>query len=580
MKSLDSKLKLAVILFSVILIAGCTDTMFSSESYDDEPATESYSYQDEFKPVLRNAQLLEQAYSKAKRVASKGKRKKNKKRKKKRDKSDKSEKSDKSDKSEKDNDSSGSVIVADLFVHVGYNTYQANGITPRILEDYEVTQRILEDYGVTRRVLEDYGITQRVLEDYGITQRVLEDYGITRRVLEDYGITQRLLDDYGLTWEEFAAELAAFDPSIKIRFENEDGASLWIRGEDVESVRAELINDALINFVEPDPEVSVIGDLGSTSSNNRTDGQYLPWGVEKIKGGKYAPGQIKNSHVYLLDSGVVNADLNIVEAKDFTMLFVNRDQMVHEQNDWVNPGYFDPGTSGNAADENGHGSHIAGTLAALDNKTGLLGTVAGLNLHSLKVLTADGRTDITTLVAAINYVIYQKENSHSANDQVLINLSLGMNVGTTEFNVLDEAVQRAINSGIVVVVAAGNSGADVSTFSPAHVPDAITVGAFDHKYNFSGFSNRGAGVDILAPGRDIVSLPMTEFEVQQNIRMIRSGTSMATPHVTAAAALYWAQNPGLSVAGVSAGLIAASGDTVKRTPSGTTNRSVSLEFAK
>ena len=86
-------------------------------------------------------------------------------------------------------------LDANLFL--AFSEYEADGVTPRLLDRFEVTNRILEEYGVTRRVLNQYGITRRVLEQYGVTRRVLNQYGITRRVLEQYGITRRILNQYG-----------------------------------------------------------------------------------------------------------------------------------------------------------------------------------------------------------------------------------------------------------------------------------------------------------------------------------------------------------------------------------------------
>lgn len=262
------------------------------------------------------------------------------------------------------------------------------------------------------------------------------------------------------------------------------------------------------------------------------------------------------------------------------MLFVNRDQADHEEDDWVNPGVFDPGTDGNPNDELGHGSHVAGTLAALNNREGVVGAAAGATIHSLKVLTAEGQTDVTTLVAAINYVIDQKQNHHASSDKVLINLSLGMDIGTSTFNVLDETVEKAISAGIVVVVSAGNDGKDASTFSPAHVPGAITVGSYDRRGDFAWFSNHGESVDILAPGEDIVSLPGSQADYDAGVLYLRSGTSMSAPHVTAAAAAMWVLNPSFSPEEVEKALVQESEDRIDHAPRRTTGLAVSMDFAK
>ena len=534
-------------ILGLIFLAGCTDNLTSSAERTETLTSTSTSVSGVYpRQKLRNVQLLDAAWSTSNSLGK--------------------------------GDDDGAIVKPDLFAYVGYNSYMPNGITPRILDEYSVTNRILEEYGVTRRVLEDYGITRRVLEDYGITRRVLEDYGITRRVLEDYGITQRLLDDYSLTWDDFAAIMAEFDPSVKARSTVDGGISIWIRGADVDAILEEMMDDPDIGFVEPDPEAEFLGVLGRIDNKSDKDMQFYPWGVERIFGGKLNE-KLGNSHVYVLDSGVLKEDLNVESRKDFTMLFLNRNDMEHEEDNWVNPGFFDPGNDGNPEDENGHGTHVAGTLAALNNDEGVIGTAPGLKIHSMKVLTAEGRTDVTTIVAALNYVIHQRLHEHDPDEQVLINLSLGMDIGTTAYNVLDETVAKAVKAGIIVVVAAGNDDAPVNTYSPAHVVEAITVGAYDQRNKYARFSNWGEGVDILAPGNDIVSLPRTKEEIEQNIRVLRSGTSMAAPHVTAAAALYWAEHPNLTPEEVLKGLIENSDEAVDRAPSGTTTRGVMLHFA-
>jgi hypothetical protein len=110
-------------------------------------------------------------------------------------------------------------------------------------------------------------------------------------------------------------------------------------------------------------------------------------------------------------------------------------------------------------------------------------------------------------------------------------------------------VQNAVNAGFVVVVAAGNSGTDACRFSPAAAPNALTVGAIDRNDSEASFSNFGPCVDLYAPGVDIVSLGLANGS-----SAVKSGTSMATPHVAGAAALYISQNPGSSASEVTLAL--------------------------
>jgi len=523
--------------------------MFSSEDNASPFVSGDVSSDSPNEGILRNPQLMKYAYSSARRSAN------------------------------KDSGSSDS-SSDDMFAIVSFNGYEANGVTTRILDDYGLTQRILDDYGVTRRVLEDYGITQRVLDDYGVTQRVLDDYGLTKRVLDDYGITQRILDDFGLTNEAFEELLATYPPAITLRSRMNGGISVRIKHQYLEAILGEMADNCYIKFLEPDAAMDFIGPGNSRNRQEKKLKQLDPWGVKKVSGGSFDADVTENTHVFVLDSGISGSDINVVSNKDFTSLFVNRDQDQHEENDWSNPGFFDPGTTGNPADENGHGTHVAGTLAAIDNDFGILGAVAGLKLHNIKVLTAEGQTDVTTLVAALNYVVYQKEHVFGPDAKVLVNLSIGMDTGSTDFNVFDDVVQQVVDAGIVVVVSAGNASKDVSTVSPAHVPGVITVGSYGKSKKFSDFSNTGSGIDILAPGENIQSLSNYEAEVQNNIYVERSGTSMAAPHVTAAAALYWSMNPSASASDVEAGLLEAAEKVVKKSASGTTGLGVSMDFGK
>lgn len=543
------------------VVAGCADSALSEM---DSPSTDQtarvFAEEVASAPILRNPQLLENAFSASSKhddiAWGKGKGK-------------------------GQGDVGGTTYVQpDLLAIVDFDTYEADGVTRRILDEAAVTRRVLDEYGITRRVLDEYGITRRVLEEYGITRRVLEEYGITRRVLDDYGITRRVLDEYGITEAEFDASFDEYLGDMTLRLRNDGSISVRIKGEKVTSILLEMGDDSDIEFVEPDPAAQMTS-LG-TSTHRNNDDQFISYGIDRIAA-RSASGNLGNTHVYVLDSGVNNYDdLRVATRKDFTMLFTNRDQLTWDDADYVEQDYFDPGTTGNPDDENGHGTHVAGTIGAIDNKTGTMGAAPDVTIHSLKVLTAEGQSDVTTIIAAINYVKRQKEIIHDYyGHNVLINLSLGMDIGTTQYNVLDDAVKAAADAGIVVVVSAGNDAEDASTYSPAHVAEAITVGAYDHQDRFSyKFSNFGPAVDLLAPGHEIVSLPHSRSDSKKNWRIIMTGTSMAAPHVTAAAAMYMAINPGSTPAQVQAALKANAQSGITGTPGGTTDKTVHMEFMR
>jgi subtilisin family serine protease len=203
---------------------------------------------------------------------------------------------------------------------------------------------------------------------------------------------------------------------------------------------------------------------------------------------------------------------------------------------------FVPGTT-NGNDDNGHGTHVSGIIAAKDDGKGVVGVAPGAKLWAIKVLDASGSGSAASVLSGINYAI------QNAKKLDVINLSLGGTHSVAEYN----AINRAVNAGISVVVAAGNSHDDAINYSPASAPEAITVSALadsDGKCggqgpsttrgadeSFATFSNYGDIVDIMAPGVNILS---TWKDGGFNTI---SGTSMASPYVAGAAALYKSANP-------------------------------------
>ena len=197
-----------------------------------------------------------------------------------------------------------------------------------------------------------------------------------------------------------------------------------------------------------------------------------------------------------------------------------------------------------ANDDNGHGTHIAGIAAAKDNSVGSVGVAPGAKLWAIKVLDKNGSGPLSTIIKGIDYV------TNYANQVEVANLSLGCECKSVA---LDTAINNSVKAGITFVVAAGNAGKDAGSFSPANNPNVLAISAIgdsDGKCGAKGtttgygnddtltsFSNYGSVVDLAAPGVKIYST------YKGNSYATMSGTSMASPHVAGAAALYVASNP-------------------------------------
>ena len=212
-------------------------------------------------------------------------------------------------------------------------------------------------------------------------------------------------------------------------------------------------------------------------------------------------------------------------------------------------------TGGTAADCNGHGSHVSGTVGGTT-----YGVAKKVKLVAVRVLDCSGSGTTSGVIAGIDWVTAQKNANPSVPSAA--NMSLGGGVSAT----LNTAVKNSVAAGVVFAVAAGNDGGDACLHSPAAEPTAITVGATDINDGFASFSNRGSCVDINAPGVNITSSWMGSTTATNTI----SGTSMATPHVAGTIALYLQVNPAATAAQVDAALKANASTTT--VPSGTTNK--------
>ncbi|MET8571469.1 S8 family serine peptidase [Streptomyces sp. NPDC004783] len=207
-----------------------------------------------------------------------------------------------------------------------------------------------------------------------------------------------------------------------------------------------------------------------------------------------------------------------------------------------------------AQDGHGHGTHVAGTVAGTAH-----GVAKKAKIVGVRVLNNSGSGTTAQVVAGIDWV------ARNAVKPAVANMSLGGGADS----VLDTAVRNAIASGVTFAVAAGNESTDASTKSPARVTEAITVGATTSSDARASYSNYGSVLDLFAPGSSITSAWNTGDSATNTI----SGTSMASPHVAGAAALYLADNPTATPAQVSSALTTAATSGVVSNPgTGSPNR--------
>jgi subtilisin family serine protease len=270
------------------------------------------------------------------------------------------------------------------------------------------------------------------------------------------------------------------------------------------------MTEAQARALAADPRVKYIEENGVVRLNATQTG--ATWGLDRVDqlnlplDSSYSYNNNGTGvHAYIIDTGVLTAH------QEFTGRIGNG-------HDAVTAG-------GNAEDCNGHGTHVAGTVGGTT-----WGVAKNVTIHPVRVLDCGGSGSYEGVIAGIEWVTANHATPAVAN----------MSLGGGASQAVDDAVTNSIAAGVVYALAAGNDSGDACTKSPARTPNAITVGSTTNTDARSSFSNFGTCVDIFAPGSNIASAWHTSTSATNTI----SGTSMASPHVAGAAALYLAAYPG------------------------------------
>jgi subtilisin len=279
---------------------------------------------------------------------------------------------------------------------------------------------------------------------------------------------------------------------------------------------AQLTSLPFIESIETDIKmnvhtIKVVNAVQPSNNSALSDTASVPWGIKHIRAPQ-AWGKSKGDRIRvgIIDTGADYTHPDLRHCLSYGVNLVNRHLLPN--------------------DDNGHGTHIAGTIAAASGRSrGIVGVAPQATIHPVKAFDHQGSAYVSDIIGGIDWCV--------RNQIHIINMSFGMK---TYSKALEMAVRHAYRSGVIVVASSGNEGKQKAIDYPARLRQVIAVGASTRRGKIAPFSNISKTIDIYAPGEKIYStwLKGKYHEL--------SGTSMATSHVSGVIALMLSRRPGLN----------------------------------
>lgn len=335
--------------------------------------------------------------------------------------------------------------------------------------------------------------------------------------------------------------------------ESMSGARITRKYQQTFSGFAAKLTEEQVLILKKDKRIkSIVKDTYLYLDNEVIVQAYPTWGLDRIDSrDSYLDRAYTYSSTgsgitaYIIDSGI-----NYAHQEFNGRASLGYDFVLEEEPESTDPNQS-PGE-----DCNGHGTHVAGTVGG-----NIYGVAKNVKLVSVRVFGYNGSTSLSMVLAAVEWVTI------NAVKPAVVNMSLG-GEADLESQTLNIAIENSIKSGVNYVVSAGNSYNNACLFSPANVNNAITVGASDISNNMANYSNYGECLDVFAPGTNILSASY----LGNNSTTIKSGTSMASPHVAGVVALYLEKNPAASTNEVHTAIVENSiPNRITQVPQGSSN---------